>query len=177
MSHTNYIHVALNELREWLVKFRDCLKQNLKRFGLASGTEEPLEAKIEDCLAACAGANRANAGRTDRLGRREKAEGGNCCRVRLCQQVSAMQRGRNRQRPPVARTAHPRYGTCARACSGYLSPGRRHPPRHTATVRRLPRCPDRLSAWNLTLKRSGNPSGLCAVVSGLWRGGIRRPWT
>ncbi|MDR3194423.1 MAG: hypothetical protein LBT76_03910, partial [Tannerella sp.] len=45
----------------------------LERFGIASGTEEALEAKIEDYLAACAGANRANAGSIDRLARRERA--------------------------------------------------------------------------------------------------------
>ncbi|MDR3194065.1 MAG: hypothetical protein LBT76_02070 [Tannerella sp.] len=74
MTQHDYIPRRHEALLNWLEKFMPYLKNNLERFGVASGEEASLEAAVEAYRTAFARVNRANAGSSDRCGRREKAD-------------------------------------------------------------------------------------------------------
>jgi hypothetical protein len=74
MSANDYIPHGFNELQIWLLRFLNYLQANLTRFGIISGTEKPLEMLIDAFVAANAKANMDNAGSSDRVDRKEKAD-------------------------------------------------------------------------------------------------------
>ena len=73
MNVKNYLPQAFNALMNWLVNFTGYLNTNLQRFGIAEAELNSLNVLIEAFSQAHAKAELPNAGKADRLDRREKA--------------------------------------------------------------------------------------------------------
>jgi hypothetical protein len=73
MSSKTYLPRAYPLLLSWLVNFMSYLIANLTRFGVPDAKLEPLRTQTELFQAAYAKAEQPNAGKADRLDRREKA--------------------------------------------------------------------------------------------------------
>jgi hypothetical protein len=74
MGSIDYIPHAFNALFNWLVNFTGYLTENLSRFGIADSDLTALDAEIEAFKTAHAKAEHPNAGKADRLDRKEKAK-------------------------------------------------------------------------------------------------------
>lgn len=73
MRTKNYIPHSFNALASWLSNFWSYLNENLQRFGIAESKLTVLEAQIEAYRIANEKAEHPNAGKADRLDRKEKA--------------------------------------------------------------------------------------------------------
>jgi hypothetical protein len=74
MSSKNYLPKAYNLLLIWLTNFIVYLNANISRFGISSAKVSPLQTLINQFQTAKAKAELPNAGKADRLARRDRAE-------------------------------------------------------------------------------------------------------
>jgi hypothetical protein len=74
MKSKSYLPKAYASLLSWLENFMSYLVENLARFGIPASKVEPLQLKVEAFRTAQAKAEHPNAGKADRLERREKAD-------------------------------------------------------------------------------------------------------
>ncbi|MDR0686250.1 MAG: hypothetical protein LBF79_02140, partial [Dysgonamonadaceae bacterium] len=73
MARKNFLPQKFNILLVWLMNFLDVVAGNIERFGIPMDAFEDLRAKITNFQMSHYKADRPNAGKTDRLDRREKA--------------------------------------------------------------------------------------------------------
>lgn len=73
MIQHDYLPKACEALLTWLLNFLGYLKENLQRFKITEDYVLELETKINEYQQACIKASHPNAGKADRLERREKA--------------------------------------------------------------------------------------------------------
>ncbi|MDR2472433.1 MAG: hypothetical protein LBD53_02555 [Tannerella sp.] len=74
MNSSNYLPHAYNALLNWLTNFEQYAVENAARLGLPSSELEALNPKIDNFRIANEKAEHPNAGKADRLDRKEKAE-------------------------------------------------------------------------------------------------------